>query len=334
MKIAIHHQEGSFSTRWIAYCQKNDINYKIINAYDSNIIQQIEDCDAFMWHHHQANYKDVLFAKQLLYSLQMGGKKVFPDFNTGWHFDDKVGQKYLLESIGAPRVPSHVFYAREDALEWANETTFPKVFKLRGGASSANVKLVKTQKQAVRLVNKAFGKGFSQFDKWEHLKAQYGKYKAGKGNVSDLLRAVKKLFVSTDFAKMHAPETGYVYFQDFIPSNSFDIRIVVVGNKAFAIKRLVRKGDFRASGSGNLIYDKNQIDDRCVSIAFDVNKQINSQSIAYDFIFDQEDNPLIVELSYGFSGTAYEYCEGYWDRELNWHAQTNFDFCGWMVENL
>jgi glutathione synthase/RimK-type ligase-like ATP-grasp enzyme len=55
--------------------------------------------------------------------------------------------------------------------------------------------------------------------------------------------------------KKFNPEKNYVYFQDFIPQNDFDIRIIVIGKRAFAIKRMVRKGDFRASGSGNIKYD-------------------------------------------------------------------------------
>lgn len=99
MKIAFHHRPGSFSDRWIEYCKDNQIAYKLVNAYDSDIIQQVADCDAFMWHHSHVDYRDTLFAKQLLYSLQLSGKKVFPDFMTGWHFDDKVGQKYLLKPL-------------------------------------------------------------------------------------------------------------------------------------------------------------------------------------------------------------------------------------------
>ncbi|MDY4789545.1 MAG: hypothetical protein SO179_03135 [Bacteroidales bacterium] len=143
-----------------------------------------------------------------------------------------------------------------------------------------------------------------------------------------------RLFIPTEFAKMYHSEKGYVYFQDFIPNNSFDIRVVVVGDKAFALKRLVRKNDFRASGGGSIIYDKNQIDERCVKIAFDVNEKIQSQSIAYDFVFDKDNNPLIVEISYGYSKKAYDKCEGYWDMDLNWHKGENFDFCGWMIEQV
>ena len=92
MKIAIHHTPKSqtFSERWVEYCKKNNVDYKIVNSYDTDIIEQVADCDVFMWHHHHNNYKDTLFAKQLLFSLQQAGKRVFPDFNTGWHFDDKV----------------------------------------------------------------------------------------------------------------------------------------------------------------------------------------------------------------------------------------------------
>ena len=116
MIIAIHNRPGSFSDRWIEYCKKNHIDYKLVNAYDDNIVELVRECDAFMWHHHHTNSRDVLFAKQLLYSLQMSGVKVFPDFNTGWHFDDKVGQKYMLEAIGAPMVPSYVFYLNSATL--------------------------------------------------------------------------------------------------------------------------------------------------------------------------------------------------------------------------
>ena len=119
MEIAIHDSKkpGYYSNRWIEYCNKNNISYKLVRAYDTDIVEQVKDCDAFMWHHSHTNYKDVLFAKQLLFSLQERGLKVFPDYKTGWHFDDKVGQKYLLEAMDAPLVPTFVFYDKNDALK-------------------------------------------------------------------------------------------------------------------------------------------------------------------------------------------------------------------------
>ena len=336
MKVGIHHNkqdDRSFSKRWIEYCQQNDIDYKIVNAYDYNIVLQLSDCDVFMWHYFQTDYRDMLFAKQLLYSLQISGKKVFPDFHTCWHFDDKVGQKYLLEAIHAQFVPSYVFYKKKDAIDWIYSTSFPKVFKLRGGAASANVKLARSQEEANRFVNKAFGRGYSQFDKIENLKERIRKFNAGKDSLTGLLKGVGRLFIKTEFAKMFAREKGYVYFQDFIPNNKFDIRIVVVDEKAFAIKRMCRKNDFRASGGGFLVYNREEIDERCVSLALDINLRLKSQCTSYDFVFDENNNPLIVEISFGFMPKAYDLCEGYWDKDMNWLGG-RFNPYGWMIEEV
>lgn len=333
MKIGIHKTDG-FSTRWVEYCERNNIPYKLVNPYENDIIEQLKDCDVFMWHHYHADYRDVQFAKSLLFSLQQKGLKVFPDFNTTWHFDDKVAQKYLLEAIDAPLVPSYVFYTKKDALKWIANVSFPKVFKLKGGAGSSNVKLAKTRKQAKHLIKQAFGKGFSQYDRFAHLKDRYTAYKNGRDSFLGVCKSFARLFIPTEYSKMHSREKGYVYFQDFIPNNTFDIRICVVDDKAFALKRMCRENDFRASGGGRIIYDKNQIDERCVKIAFDVNDKLKTQSIAFDFVFDENNNPLIVEISYGYSANAYDTCEGYWTKDMQWHAGNNFDFCGWMVESL
>lgn len=334
MKIAIHNYPDSFSDRWIEYCKQKGIDYKVVNAYDSDIVAQVSDCDAFMMHHFHFDPKDILFAKQLLYSLETTGIRCFPNFHTTWHFDDKVGQKYLLEAVGAPLVPSYVFYSKRDALDWISKASFPKVFKLRGGAGASNVRLAHTPAEARKFVKKAFGKGFPQTDNLRGLKERYRRWREGQDTFVSVLKGIGRLFILDNYAKMHNREKGYVYFQDFIPRNSFDIRVCVVGERAFALKRMTRKGDFRASGSGNIVYDKEQIDERCVKIAFEVNEKLKTQSIAYDFIFDTDNQPLIVEVSYAYAVKAYDLCEGYWTKDMQWHEGTHFDFCGWMVEDL
>jgi glutathione synthase/RimK-type ligase-like ATP-grasp enzyme len=274
-----------------------------------------------------------LFARQMLFSLQASGKKVFPDFNTCWHFDDKVGQKYLLESIGAPLVPTRVFYDKKDAMDWLDKTTFPKVFKLSGGAGGMNVRLARNKGEARRLIARAFGRGFSRISARAKVPDACKRSRGGAETLARVFKSCKMLFIPKP-ARARGREKGYVYFQDFMPGNGFDTRVVVVGDKAFALKRMVRKNDFRASGSGNIVHDKAGIDERCVRVAFEVNEKIKAQSIAYDFVFGENNEPLIVEISYGYTAAAYDRCEGYWDREMNWHAGRNFDFCGWMVENL
>ena len=76
MRIAIYKHEG-LSKRWVEYCENNNISYKLINPYDSDIVEQINGCDAFMWHHSQADYRDVLFAKQLILRYHFIVKDIF-----------------------------------------------------------------------------------------------------------------------------------------------------------------------------------------------------------------------------------------------------------------
>lgn len=332
MKVAIHQRIGSFSDRWIEYCKKNNVPYKIVNCYDSNIMEQLKDCDALMWHHHHNRYRDVLAAKPILFALEHAKVKVFPDFKTNWHFDDKVAQKYLLEAIGAPLVPSYIFYDKEKAFAWIEKTDFPMVWKLKGGAGSANVKLIRTKSQARKLINKAFGRGFSRFNRWDNFKERYHRFKNGKDNILGLFKGIGRLVIPTEFAKMSSREKGYVYFQKFIPNNDFDTRVIIIGDRAFALTRGVRENDFRASGSGNISYNTSLVDIETIKISFEVNKIIKAQSVAFDYVI-YKGKPLIVEISYGFAMKAYDNCPGYWDSELEWY-EGKFNPQEWMVEDL
>lgn len=330
--IAIHKSVNDFSSKWIAYCEEHEIDYKIVNCYANDIIDQMKDCEALMWHFNQSDPKDILFARQLIYALQTSGKKVFPDFHTAWHFDDKVGQKYLLESIGAPLVPSYVFYEKQEALQWIEEADFPKVFKLRGGAGSAHVKLANSKSEARKLVSKAFSRGFSRYDKMENLKDRWYKYRTGNSGFWNVVKGVLRFARKPEFARIAGNEKGYVYFQDFIPDNDFDIRVIVIDGKAFAIKRLVREDDFRASGSGYVLYEKHHFDEETIRLSFEMAEKVKSQCLALDFVYD-DNKPFIVEISYGFVKEPYYKCKGYWDRDLNWYPGP-FDAQGWMVESL
>jgi len=329
--IAIHNSHYGYHPRWIDYCNKKRIPYKLVNCYDNNIIEQLIGCSSLMWHHHHTNSKDILFAKQLLFSLEQSGFAVFPNFNTLWHFDDKVGQKYLLEALDVPHVPTHVFYSRKEAIAWTEQVKFPKVFKLRGGAGSANVKLAKTKSEALHLIKRAFGKGFKQYEPLTNLTERWRKYRLGETSFWNVLKGVLRIFHEPEYSKIVGYQQGYIYFQDFIPNNDFDIRIIVINNKAFGLKRMVRKGDFRASGSGSFKVAREEFDERCIKAAFETSRKIRSQCLAYDFVFDEHNVPLLIEISYGFSVEAYDNCPGYWDDQLNWY-DNSFNPQEWMVE--
>ena len=45
-------------------------------------------------------------------------------------------------------------------------------------------------------------------------------------------------------------------------------------------------------------YEKEKIDERCVKIAFETSQKLKASCVAYDFVFDKNNNPLIVEINY------------------------------------
>jgi glutathione synthase/RimK-type ligase-like ATP-grasp enzyme len=332
MKIAIHDSKDSFSERWITYCKSNSIEFKLVDCFSTNIIEHISDCNALMWHFSQNSPRAILFAKQLLYSVEASGKMVFPNFNTVWHFDDKVGQKYLFESIEAPIAPTWIFYNKQDALTWAKSANFPKIFKLRGGGGSQNVKMVITRSKANKIIRKAFRKGYLAYDAFGSMKERYRQYCLKRTGFRDLFEGAVRFVLPPPYARVRGREKGYVYFQEFIKDNDYDIRVIVIGDKAFAIKRMVRSNDFRASGSGMILYEKEHFSDETIRMSFQLAKKLKSQSAAFDFVYSG-DKIYVLEISYGFAMEGYDPCTGYWEKNLTWH-EGKFNPYGWMVENL
>jgi glutathione synthase/RimK-type ligase-like ATP-grasp enzyme len=322
MKIAIHHTPGSFSDKWIEYCQTNRLDYKLVNCFDGSIIEQVKDCQYLLWNWGMS-FVDSQFAKSIITAIEQTGIQVFPNIATCWHYDDKVAQMYLLQSIGAPLIKSYVFYDKREALDWVNSTDYPKVFKLRKGAGSNNVQLVRSKSEAVRLVYIAFGKGFNPVRSYfRDLTTKVRNMKETHSFKTKLRRAGKSIMRVLINKHLAYPEKGYIYFQNFIPDNDHDTRVTVIGNRVFGLTRPVRPNDFRASGSGHHLidYSPEVIDLNCIKIAHQVADRIGSQCLAFDFVLDKERNPLIVEISYTFPPHGGVYlCPGYWDRDLNWH---------------
>lgn len=314
--IAIHTKSGSFVPEWLSYCHENNVPYREVDCFSHDIINQLEGCDALLWHWPHHDYHAQLFARQLIFSIEKMNVLIFPNSATCWHYNDKVGQKYLLEAIKAPLVPTYVFYSKKEALNWTKQTVFPKVWKLRGGAGSQNVELVKSANVARKIISRSFAAGWSN-SRLHPLKERLWDFRRDRSARS--LLNISRGMARFIFPRKSDLQREYVYFQDFIPDNDCDIRIVVIGDRSFAIKRVVREGDFRASGSGKLVYDPTQIPIECVSIAFDITASIESQSCAFDFVRLRK-KWFVIEISYAFTADAYEKCPGYWDSSLNWHA--------------
>jgi hypothetical protein len=318
--IGIHDSPGSFSDRWIDYCIHKQIPFKRLNCLASDILHQCDGLTAVFWHWSQDSPIELLVARQIIFALEQKGIIVFPNMATCSHFDDKVAQKYLLEAIDAPLARTWIFYDSDTALKWIREAAWPKVFKLRCGAGSTNVRLVHSRNEAEALCRQAFKRGFPAFAGYlNDMRTRLCKTKSSKQFWEKLRRAPHTIINHMVLNQQMPRQRGYLYFQDFIPGNAHDTRVTIIGNRGFAFRRLVRKNDFRASGSGQIDYDAMEIDMKCVEIAFQVAHKLDAQSIAFDFVMAHDSTPKIVEISYCYASEAVQNCPGYWDRDLNWH---------------
>ena len=70
MKLAIHQQIGTFSDRWVQYCDSNRIPYVVVDCYASDIIQHLEGVDCLLWHWHLADQGSLIFAKGLTAAIE------------------------------------------------------------------------------------------------------------------------------------------------------------------------------------------------------------------------------------------------------------------------
>ncbi len=336
MKIAIHHREGSFTDRWVDYCKNNNLDYLLVDCFKTNILDifKKENITHLMWHLNHSSSKDLMVFPYVMNAAEKMGIKTFPNFNTRWHFDDKVAQKYLFESIGAPMVKSDVFYEKEDAFTFLNSSQLPLVAKLKRGAGSTNVKLINSKEEGVEYIRKLFAEGIAS------TSATLGnfdqKLRVAK-QIKDPVKLVKKtigFFKKNKFERtLTQAEKGYVYFQEFLPNNNFDTRIIVVGDIAFGIRRFNKENDFRASGSGKIDFDVLNIDLETVKIALNVTEKIGGQCLAFDFVYDLDNNPKIVEVCFGFSMKAYDSCPGYWRKDLSF-VESIFNPQKFMMENF
>lgn len=335
MLLAIHHRVGSFSERWISYCKSHSISYKLVNCYSPEIIQDLKECDALMWHWHHHDGKSHIFAKEIVKAVEEMGLQVFPSSKASWHFDDKIAQFYLFQALNMPHVKSYIFYDSKAALEWSKTTIFPKVFKLRNGAGSSNVRLVRNQHDASKLIRRAFSHGFAVLDRKSIFFDRFNKFRSHKTvvNFKNLVKGGLRIFISDSFERMSCREKGYIYFQDYLANNPHDTRIIVIDGRAFAIQRINRANDFRASGSGNIRYDYKQVPLDLVEISFSLAKAMKSECVAFDFIKDNEGTMKLVEMSFGFTIGVYDPCQGYWMSNLEW-VEGSFNPQEWMVENV
>lgn len=296
----------SFSERWQELAAIAGHETVSVDAYSEDFFDSLSGCDGFMWYFPNAPFYSDL-GKRLMLAIHQGMKlPTFPSWRTCWFFEDKHAQHYLLKSAGVPTPSAWVFWGRSDAEAFIKEATYPLVFKLSFGIASANVRLLNNRKEARYLIDRLFGDGMSILP----MKSIRPLFPEVSDRLSNTARSLLGKRVKDHFAD--APiQRGCALFQEFVPDNHFDVRVTIIGNRAFAFRRMNRPGDFRASGSGSIDWDPSRIDLEAVELGFDVARKVDSQVLTLD-ILKRQQRLVVVEISYYYEAWAVHRCPGHW----------------------
>jgi len=332
MLIALHrgttNNEKYYAEIWakILEAQGVDVRWVDLTAHDP--FEQIKGCDGVVWHH-GCSLDDKLKANRILHSIELYlGIPVYPDHYISWHFDEKIAVHYVLKAADVPTPPTWVFWNKEEALEWANLTNYPKVFKLSPGSRGKNVVKVDSSKEARRLIELMFGIGIHSGSLHKRQVSGIFRLKRPIARFRERIRhALTGKPVGLSRSKRGVLEKGYAYFQEFIP-HDFETRTWVVGDQIWANRKFPLPGDFRVSGGPriadldpsqiDLRLDPSQIDLRCVRTAKDICDRLGFSAMAIDFLFHNGD-PVVIDIGYTiYTDSADLPYPGFWNKNLVW----------------
>ncbi len=321
-KLVVQQNSGNYWKRWSSYIENLGHECMLLDMRTKAGYSKAIDADGAMWHINmlpsmQASAHSILTALETL-----GEKVIFPNQFTRWHFDNKVSQSYLNKALGVNTPETNVFWDEEKAIEYLRALRhYPIIAKLKRGAGSSGVYILRNESQALSYTYQAFSsKGIRKTVGSISHSREYQLRKLWHSFQLQMPRNFQKLnLIKNKSLKDQWPaERGYVYFQEFLQDNNYDTRVTVIGNRAFAFQRENRQDDFRASGSGKIKYEATEISRRMIEIAHEISIRCHFQSMAYDFLLDSEGNPSLIEMSFGFQAEAVYNCQGFWNRDMKW----------------
>ncbi|MFN3759893.1 MAG: hypothetical protein ACK4SF_11800 [Algoriphagus aquaeductus] len=259
-------------------------NCRLINFYDIDFTSEWNGKIVLYTSSEENNYFYKSYIEDVVFSLESIGAICIPKF----YFLKANNNKVFMEMFLQFRFKMHKdtrfsgCFEETKKIVHNSQIDFPFILKESAGAKSRGVYLVKNQKELLSVAKNIQ----RYFNPLIFLK--------------NLIRSLKH----PNFLK----ESQYpkkIVFQPFIKNLEFDWKILVYSNKYFVLKRGIRKGDFRASGSGfNYKTGSNsQIPIQVLDFAKDFFQKLKVPNLSLDIAFDGI-SVHIIEFQCVYFGTS------------------------------
>ncbi len=295
LKISVGISDDQWDSRFAsALEEKNDggsLCYELVDLARHDWLETLRPFEAVIWKPHAMGISAASHFKEKIYVLDCLLKKlVVPNYSTIWHFESKIAQSYLFAIHNLPTPRTVATFSHQDAEEQLRAASMPLVFKRSSGAASKYVELVRSTGRGLRSCARAF---CGQL--YRETRARCGS--RAKAMLGSLCKPWFWSFIRHYLADRE-PD-GCLYWQEYLPGNDADLRITVIGDRyAYGFWRRNREGDFRASGSGRIDFQR-AIPEGPLRYCLEVNRRLEFDSMAYDILF-KDGTFVISEISYAY----------------------------------
>lgn len=246
-------------TKYRRFLENNSINYDIYDIHSNDWIEQAHKFDIIVGFVSCDQYYLEEIQKKYYFLETYLGKKCFPKTDHIMLYENKRLEAYISKITDVSYAKTYISHSKEDALKLIKNLTYPIVSKVDPSSGSIGTELVRTPKQARKIITQAFS------------------------------RNGRRVHVN------YFRQKNYVYFQDYIPNDGYDVRVILVGNWAFGYYRKVLQGDFRASGMH--MVEKRELPEGAILTAWKLNQFVKSPLLVVDMLRGQDDKFTIIEFS-------------------------------------
>ena len=256
------------------FFSENDIDLEFIN------FSEVQDFEPEFWSDKYLIYTSSEdwgflyknYIEDIIYYLELSGAKLIPDFKFLKANNNKVFMELLLKRLIPETrllLNNRAFGCYEEALPELGNLKFPQVYKQSAGAMSSGVGIAQNLTE---------------------LKSNLKKISRSSNLIIDLKDKLRSLRHPG-----YQPESRHrnkFVLQDFIPGLDGDYKILIFADKYYVLKRGIKPEDFRASGSGIKLFEKD-IPNGILDFAREVFKKLNVPNLSLDIAFNGEEFFLI-----------------------------------------
>jgi glutathione synthase/RimK-type ligase-like ATP-grasp enzyme len=257
--IVRDHEEFPRWTKYRRFLETNGFDHDYLDIHAHDWIEKARRFDAVIGLvSNDINHLEEIRVKYHFLEACLG-KRCYPSAAQALLYEDKSLEAHIAAVCGLPIAKAYISHDEKDALIMLESARYPLVSKVNHSSGSVGVELVKTPRKARRIVGQAF---------------------------------------SRNGRRTHVPwfrQKGYVYFQEYIPNDGYDIRIMMVGPRVFGYYRKVLSGDFRASGMDTV--EKRALPEEAIRIARKVQQSIRSPQLVVDMVHGLDGRYAIIEFS-------------------------------------